>query len=115
MKAILFSQDLMFSGRIAAAANAADADFQDVMNDQALVEAASLGCDLIILDLATSAVVACLKELVPTLKALDQPPSIVAYGPHVQQSHLELASELGCDRVMTRGQFNSSLDELFTK
>ncbi|MEM7317007.1 MAG: hypothetical protein AAF497_28070 [Planctomycetota bacterium] len=114
MKVIFFTQDLMFSGRIASAASAAGAELEEVMNAEVLLDSAANGCDLVILDLATSSVVASLQDVVPKLKSLEQPPTVLAYGPHVQESNLELARESGCDQVMSRGQFNSSLGQLFT-
>jgi hypothetical protein len=39
-------------------------------------------------------------------------PRIVAFGPHADVKTLDLALELGCDSVLTKGQFSSSLAEI---
>ncbi len=42
----------------------------------------------------------------------DPRPKIVAFGPHSDVAVLQLATELGCDKVLTRGEFSASLSEL---
>jgi DNA-binding NarL/FixJ family response regulator len=113
MKAILFSQDLMFSGRVSSAAAAVGAEFSDVMSTEHLLELASDGCDLVILDLATSKVAIGIEDIVAKLKAIPEAPRVLAYGPHVQEANLAAATAAGCDQVMTRGQFSQNLSQLF--
>ena len=51
-------------------------------------------------------------SVVGTLIGSDSRPRIVAYGPHSDVETLELARNAGCDEVLTKGQFSSSLHEL---
>ena len=37
---------------------------------------------------------------------------VVAYGPHADVAGLELARKLGCDEVLTKGEFSNGLHEL---
>ena len=37
---------------------------------------------------------------------------VVAFGPHADVATLELARNLGCDAVLTKGQFSSSLQKI---
>jgi CheY-like chemotaxis protein len=51
--------------------------------------------------------------VVARLKSLPNPPkSIIAFGPHVHEAKLAAATAAGCDLVLTRGQFNSQINEL---
>ena len=51
--------------------------------------------------------------IVEALRAQDGPvPRIVAFGPHADVVTLELAKSLGCDAVLTKGQFSSSLHKI---
>ncbi|MCC7086597.1 MAG: hypothetical protein IT427_16485 [Pirellulales bacterium] len=54
--------------------------------------------------------------VVPRLRELNDPPkSIVAFGPHVQESKLAAARAAGCDLVLARGQFNAQMDRLIAE
>jgi CheY-like chemotaxis protein len=51
--------------------------------------------------------------VVQDLRAQPQPrPKIVAFGPHADVAALKLARELGCDTVLTKGEFSSSLQQI---
>lgn len=51
--------------------------------------------------------------VVRDLQEQPQPrPRIVAFGPHVDVAALALARELGCDAVLTKGEFSSSLHQI---
>ena len=39
-------------------------------------------------------------------------PRIVGFGPHSDVEILEFASNLGCDKVLTRGEFSASLSKI---
>ena len=39
-------------------------------------------------------------------------PRIVGFGPHSDVEVLEFASNLGCDKVLTRGEFSASLSKI---
>ena len=52
-------------------------------------------------------------SVVRDLHAQPQPrPKIVAFGPHADVAALELARELGCDAVLTKGEFSSNLHQI---
>lgn len=42
----------------------------------------------------------------------DDPPAVIAYGPHVHEQRLEAARQAGCDEVLTRGRFDATLPRL---
>ena len=52
---------------------------------------------------------AALAEFLAKAKSLPEPPTVVAYGPHVQTAALEAARAGGCDYVLTRGQFDQQM------
>ena len=52
-------------------------------------------------------------SVVRDLRAQPHPrPKIVAFGPHADLAALELARELGCDAVLTKGEFSSKLHQI---
>ena len=50
--------------------------------------------------------------VVGRLVASESRPRIVAYGPHSDVETLDLARNAGCDQVLTKGQFSSTLHDL---
>jgi CheY-like chemotaxis protein len=42
-------------------------------------------------------------------------PVFVAYGPHVQAPLLRAARAAGCDEVLTRGQFDASMNDVLSR
>lgn len=103
-----FSGDLLFASRIRSAAERAGVPFQLLGRWPENGEPAP---GWIIVDLATrSGGAAEIRQ-----RAGDAFPSAVtiAYGPHVQPQRLSQARAAGFDHVLTRGQFDAALPELF--
>ena len=52
-------------------------------------------------------------RVVEGLGAQGEPrPNIVAFGPHADVAVLELARKLGCDAVLTKGEFSDALQQI---
>ncbi len=109
-----FSGDLIFAGRVRAAAESAGFGFallgqwpkpdQDRPLDGAVP--AFVVVDLSTRSAASAEVCRLSKEQFPRAKT-------IAYGPHVQAGRLAQARRDGFDNVLTRGQFDSMLPTLF--
>lgn len=65
---------------------------------------------LVLIDLSTTGLN--VRELVASLRALATPVRVIAFGPHVHEQRLAEARDAGCDRVVSRGQFQSQIDAL---
>jgi len=104
-----FSGDLLFASRIRGAAERAGVPFQLLGRWPENAEPAP---GWIIVDLATRSGGA--TEI--RQRAGESFPAAVtiAYGPHVQPQRLSQARAAGFDHVLTRGQFDAALPELFT-
>jgi len=101
----------MFSSRVVGAAKSHGIDIMVTSPLDAIEKASSTEIRQVILDLSTPNLD--VEALVPKLReSADVPLTIVAYGPHVQEAKLVNAQSAGCDQVLTRGQFNSQIDEL---
>jgi CheY-like chemotaxis protein len=115
--AILFlTTDLLFSSRVAGAAQRLGTSLRTVATPEALLEILSVEepPSLVLLDL--NAFHWNLLEWVPQLRgALHPPQAIVAYGPHVHSERLAEATAAGCDEVLTRGQFNAQMDAVLAR
>ena|SRR5438067_122376 len=106
---LLLSDDLMFSSRISGTARDFGLTVRTARDSETLLRLTvetSPAC--VILDLANpgleiTAVVAKLRE------AANAPPTIIAYGSHVDTATLKAARAAGCDRVMPRSQFVEEL------
>ena len=111
MAAILLTSDLMFSSRVAWAGQRVGIAVQTAMGEDALLEKAAAGAEVVILDLTTAGLD--VGRVVPRLRALAQPPArVVAFGPHVQEAMLAAAQAAGCDAVLARGEFNARMEEI---
>ena len=113
MNVLLVSTDLLASSQFEGAARGAGVTLTVAGPGKAAAIAEQKLARLVVIDL--SAPIEDLPSLVATLKALDQPPSVVAYGPHVQEQKLEQASQSGCDAVLTRGQFHRQAAEVIAR
>ncbi|QDV68285.1 hypothetical protein Poly24_19940 [Rosistilla carotiformis] len=107
--ALLLSTDLFFASRIKSAAT--EAGYEMSMGKS--VEKVTLKDDLrvVIVDLATTgstveAISEHIHQQTPTAK-------LIAFGPHVQTGRLDAAREAGFDLVLTRGQLDRGLSQLF--
>lgn len=111
MSAILYTADLTCSSKTLAAATRTGMGVVAAMSESALIAAASAGVRLVIVDLSIPRLD--IRQTVAKLRGLAPPPhSILAFGPHVHDALLAEAQEAGCDRVLTRGQFHATLDDL---
>jgi len=105
---LLLSDDLIFTSRVTGAAAAANLAVRVAKSQEALlVLARQTPPALAILDLANPGLN--IDACVAALKAIDPPPAIVAYGPHVDAAGLKAARAAGCDRVLPRSQFAEEL------
>jgi CheY-like chemotaxis protein len=111
--ALLISRDLFFTSKVTGTASALGIDV-DVVGDaqtaSAQVRAHNYRCifvDLADAGLDIGAFFAGLKE--------DSHPPVIAFGSHVATARLQAAREAGCDEVMPRSRFSSSLPNLLQK
>ena len=102
-KCFILSQDLMFSSQAAGASSAAGFATRNIQSAQQVDgETPLVVLDLTIAGLDIGSIVSSLKEANA---------KIVAVGPHVHAGKLELASQSGCDAVLTKGQASRELGE----
>jgi CheY-like chemotaxis protein len=111
---LFVSGDLFLGSRVRASAEAHGRTL-DVAGSGplALDRIASGTYRLVLVDLETPGLR--IGELVESVRAQDDPPTMVAYGPHVHEARLEAARQAGCDQVLTRGQFDKSLPVLMSE
>lgn len=110
MQAYFLSSDLMFASRVQAAAAQAGVTLA-VRGASAHLEDAA-DARLVIVDLSAADT---LGELVSRLRKQCPIAKMVAYAPHVHKNVLEQAGDAGFDQVLTRGQFNERLAQLFAE
>jgi CheY-like chemotaxis protein len=116
MEIIFLTTDLLFSSRVAGAAARAGLKLRTAASCATLLDltGAAEYIPIVLLDLNSPGVEPA--DVVPALRALSNPPrAIIAYGPHVQEDRLAAAKAAGCDAVLTRGQFNASMDDVLRK
>lgn len=113
MTILLLSGDLACVATVSGAANRAGHELRTAMNAAAIDDKLT-GVGLAILDLNVAGLD--LGELVPRLRSqLPSGAAIVAFGPHVHETKLAAATDAGCDRVLSRGQFHARLDALLSE
>jgi DNA-binding response OmpR family regulator len=113
MSILLLTGDLACSSQVAAAGTRAGINVEVAMSPARLLErAAETAPRMVILDLNMPGLEC--REIVPQLKGLAIPPTIIAFGPHVHEARLATARAAGCDQVLARGQFYATLDKLLT-
>jgi CheY-like chemotaxis protein len=112
--ALFLTADLIFMSRVGSVASTAGFRVQVVSNvAAALQRVGEENVRLLILDLTLPGCrPATLMQSWTTLKA---PPPVVAYGPHVAESQLAEAQEAGCAEVLSRGQFDRSIDAILKR
>ncbi len=106
---VMLSGDLIFSSRVKAAAERVGLRFRVAEN---LPDDDTDSIRFVVLDLSTRSkltdeIVAKCNERCPQAK-------LIAYGPHVQIAKLGSARAAGITMVMTNGQFDSQLPQLFS-
>jgi CheY-like chemotaxis protein len=114
MCVFLLSTDLMATSWVRGAAARVGCSLEVVATSEALVASAERGgTKLAILDLGLAGLD--VAEVVGRLKSLAAPPAVVAFGPHVHVARLQAASAAGCDEVVSRGEFNTSVAQLLER
>jgi CheY-like chemotaxis protein len=107
---LLVSSDLFLGSRVRGAAESQGRSLQVAGSGaMALERLQSATCLLVLVDLETPGLR--IGELVAARAGHDRP-TIIAYGPHVHEQRLDAARQAGCDRVLTRGQFDATLPQL---
>jgi DNA-binding NarL/FixJ family response regulator len=114
MTALLLSDDLIFTSRV----TGTGADFGVAVRvakspGTLLNLARQEPPNCVILDLHHPGLN--IAECVAALKTLAPPPTVVAYGAHVDTATLKAARAAGCDVVMPRSQFVEELPTQFAK
>ena len=114
MSILLLTSDLMVSSKVAAAAERASREIDTALSVDALLEkAAATPPAAVILDLSVPGLD--LPPLIAQLRGGPQPPTIIAFAPHVPAALLDAAREAGCEEVLTRGDFHRRMDEVLAK
>jgi DNA-binding NarL/FixJ family response regulator len=107
--ALLLSADLMFSSRVAAAAQTLGVPLALVPQPADLPQKLGPDCRLVLVDLAAPGLD--LAAAVASVRAAAPAARLVAYSAHVNEEALAAASQAGCE-VLTRGQFHKQFAEL---
>lgn len=111
--ALLVSCDLFFTSRITGTAAELGIAMRVAADDSSAArEAAATDFRCIFLDLADSSLD--VTEFIALLKP-DRRPPVIAFGSHVATARLEAARDAGCDEVLPRSRFSTSLPELLRK
>jgi hypothetical protein len=105
---VMLSGDLMFASRVRAAAQAAGLEFHF---GGSLPEDDLSGVRYVVLDLSTRSGLA--GTVGPACRERCPQAKVIAYGPHVHVDRLNAARAGGIENVMTNGQFNAQLQNLF--
>ncbi len=108
MNTLLLSDDLIFTSRVTGTGTGVGVAVRVAKSPGTLLNLARQqppGC--VILDLSNPGLN--IAEFVAALKTLDPPPTVVAYGSHVDAATLNAARAAGCDHVMPRSQFVEEL------
>ena len=108
MIVLYLTRDLFFSSRVVSLARAAQIDVI-VCSQIGLVEPriGESGVGAVLLDLEHPE--ADPEQIMKRVQGLNPRPRIVAYGPHVKEDLLQAAQGVGCDAVMSRGQFDKQI------
>lgn len=110
---VFLTNDLMFSSRVTGAGQRLGMPVTVVPSaERAMAVCNQDQVRLVLVDLTLPALD--MGPLVAELKATHSAPKILAYGPHVHKNQLTAAQQAGCDRVLTRGQFNAQMDALLS-
>ena len=102
----------MLSSQVTQVAQQANAVCKVVSNaEQLIADCQSMEVQQVILDLNSSAnevgtIVRSIREAVSTVR-------VIAIAPHVHTEKIKNARESGCDEVLTKGQFHSTMQDWF--
>src|SRR5262245_16363927 len=108
MTGLLLSDDLIFTSRVTGTGRDLGFPFRAAKTaDAVLALAGETVPACVIVDLSNPGLN--ITEFVAALKQLTPPPTVVAYGSHVDTATLKAARAAGCDQVMPRSQFVEEL------
>ena len=111
MAVLYLTGDLLFSSRVSGAATNLGVPLLICGSVDKLQELASNNAaNLVLIDLTLAGVD--LQEAVPAIRAKAPQAKVVAYGPHVHEAALAAATAVGCDEVLSRGQFDREFGRL---
>ena len=114
MSIIYLTNDLMFSSRVTGAAQAAGVEVRVVGSIAGLLESLSNeDLRLVLMDLTLSGLDP--TTALPEIRGASTNVTVIAYGPHVHEQKLAAANDAGCDFVLSKGQFSSSIANLIDK
>ncbi|MCH2371502.1 MAG: hypothetical protein MK324_13350 [Pirellulales bacterium] len=112
MNCLFLSSDLMFGPRVTHAAAMHGSSVKTVLSPGKLEDELQQGIyELAILDLSCSLFEPAV--VFEIIASSGQQIKTLAFGPHVQGEKLVGARQAGFDEVMTNGQFNQNLSEIF--
>jgi CheY-like chemotaxis protein len=111
--ALLISRDLFFTSKITGTAEALGTRVEVVADaDAAARRVESEGFRCVFVDLADTGLD--VAGFFASLSPENRPP-VIAFGSHVATARLQAARDAGCDEVMPRSRFSTSLPELLKK
>jgi len=114
MKLVLFSRDLILASSVEGAARQNGLTVAQVAELSQAVAACAEDASLLLVDLRLPGLdTADLVRQVREICTARVP--IVACGPHVHEARLAQAREAGCDLVVTRGQLDRDMQNIFQK
>jgi hypothetical protein len=106
---VMLSGDLMFASRVKAAAERAGLEFRF---GGALPADNTDAIRFVVLDLSTRSGLTA--EIAGQCAERCAEAKLIAYGPHVHVERLKAARQAGIETVLTNGQFDAGLGQLFT-
>lgn len=113
MNTLLLSNDLMLSSQVTQVARQMGAPLTVVSSSGQLIDSCkSDEFQQVILDLNFPQADA--NRLVSSIRSTGSTARIVAIAPHVQTAKIEAARESGCEAVLTKGQFHSTMQDWFS-
>lgn len=110
MNVVFVTRDLMLGSRVQGAARSLEVDLKVSAGLPAADSLQEAPPDRILIDLQS--VDDGLKDWVESILDLHPNCQLVAYAPHVQTQRLDMAREAGIATVLTRGQFDRSMNDL---
>jgi DNA-binding response OmpR family regulator len=113
MTILFLTTDLMISSQASGAAGRCEVELIHLQSAEAVLEQLKSGsADLIVIDVETRGIE--LASLVTQIRQHSPAPRVLAFGPHVHEAQQAAARDAGCDQVLTRGQFHSGMDTIFS-
>lgn len=111
-KGLLLSRDLFFTSKVTGTASAIGLKVETVggipqVLERLAAQPGEYGCIFLDLEMGNLDVASLMTQLPATSR-----PKVIAFGAHVATARLENAVAAGCDEVMPRSRFSSSLPQL---